>query len=258
MKVAVVGHVEWVTFARVARLPAQGEIVHAAPVWEEAAGGGGVAAVQLARLAGGCELFTAAGPEAAARLQALGVTVHAAERPTRRAFVHTDDDGERTITVLGERVVPHGADALPWEALESCDAVYFTGGDAAAAARARRARVMVATPRAWEALGDVEVDALVMSAGDADEMAWAAGLRARRRFLTDGARGGSWEGGRWAAAPLPGPVVDAYGCGDSFAAGLTFALGRGDAIPAALEFAAACGAGCLTGAGPYEGRLPAP
>ncbi len=260
MRLAVVGHVEWCTFARVGRLPAQGEIVHALDVWEEAAGGGGVAAVQLARLNGSCDFFTATSDFAVGRLRELGVTVHNVERPTREAFVHTDGDGERTITVLGDRVVPHGSDPLPWELLAECDAVYYTGGDADAARRAREGRIMVTTPRAHDSVGAVEVDALVMSGSDADEMAWSEGLRARRTFFTDGERGGRWVGheedGEWTAAALPGPVVDAYGCGDSFAAGLTFSLGRGDSVEDALAFAAACGAACLTGRGPYASRLP--
>ena len=261
MRVAVVGHVEWCTFARVDRLPEQGAIVHASRVWEEAAGGGGVAAVQLARLNGSCELFTATSAAAAERLRSLGVTVHFVERPLRRAFVHTDSDGERTITVLGDRVVPHGEDPLPWELLADCDAAYYTGGDAAAARLARAARVMVATPRAHDSAGAVELDALVMSGNDADETAWAAGLSARQTFFTDGERGGRWVAGDlegdWAAAPLPGPVADAYGCGDSFAAGLTFALGRGLEVDDSLAFAASCGAACLTGHGPYGASLPA-
>ena len=50
----MVGHVEWVEFARVDRVPLAGEIVHATDTWEEVGGGGAVAAVQLARLAGSC------------------------------------------------------------------------------------------------------------------------------------------------------------------------------------------------------------
>src|SRR6478609_1726880 len=61
MRVAVVGHVEWIEFARVERLPAAGEIVHASHAWEEPGGGGAVAAVQLARLAEGCLFLTALG-----------------------------------------------------------------------------------------------------------------------------------------------------------------------------------------------------
>ena len=47
-RVAVVGHVEWVQFARVPHVPRAGEVIHAHDVFEEPAGGGGVAAVQLA------------------------------------------------------------------------------------------------------------------------------------------------------------------------------------------------------------------
>ena len=40
-RVAVVGHVEWMEFARVPRLPAPGEIVHVTESWEDAGGRGG-------------------------------------------------------------------------------------------------------------------------------------------------------------------------------------------------------------------------
>src|SRR4051812_8151618 len=105
MRVAVVGHVEWVDFVRVERLPAPGEIVHALDAWAEPAGGGGVAAVVLAALAGECTLFTALGDDelgrrSAAELGGHGVRVEAAVRPEpqRRAVTHVDDTGERTIT----------------------------------------------------------------------------------------------------------------------------------------------------------------
>ena len=70
---------------------------------------------------------------------------------------------------------------------------------------------------------------------------------------------GGWAqpGGPFRPAPVPGPVVDAYGCGDSFAAGLTFALARGDAPEQAILFAARCGATVLTGRGPYTSQLTA-
>ena len=45
---------------------------------------------------------------------------------------------------------------------------------------------------------------------------------------TSGALGGwAQPGGPFTAAPLPQPRSDAYGAGDCFAAGLTFALGAG-------------------------------
>jgi ribokinase len=64
---AVVGHVEWVQFGRVEHLPRAGEVAHAVGAFEEPAGGGAVAAVALARLAGGCALHTALGDDELAR-----------------------------------------------------------------------------------------------------------------------------------------------------------------------------------------------
>ena len=94
MRVAVVGHVEWIEFARVARVPHPGEIVHAAETWQEPAGGGAVAAVQLLKLAGGAALFTAFGDDDVGHrsergLEELGLEVRAVFRPEsqRRGYV---------------------------------------------------------------------------------------------------------------------------------------------------------------------------
>ena len=59
----------------------------------------------------------------------------------------------------------------------------------------------------------------------------------------------------WRAVAAPRPVVDAHGCGDSFAAGVTFALGEGRPLPEVIELGARCGAGCVTGRGPYGAHL---
>ncbi|MBS1869579.1 MAG: ribokinase [Actinobacteria bacterium] len=272
VRVAVVGHVEWLDFALVEHVPVPGEIVAASDAFELPAGGGAVAAVQLRKLAGAALFLTALGVDERARRAGAelrgthGLELHAAirPRPQRRAFTHLDAHAERTITVLGERLVPHGADALPWERLAACDGVYLTGGDGAAARAARAARVLVATARAADALldGGIVPDVLVASGRDERERAGLAALPAPplATVLTDGARGGRWLGadgasGTWPAAELPGPPVDAYGCGDSFAAGLTYALAAGTALPAALDLAARCGAHCLTGRGPYAAQL---
>src|SRR5947208_4591902 len=154
MRVAVVGHVEWVEFLRVAHVPVPGEIVHASDVFEQAAGGGGVAAVQLRKLAGSCSFFTALGHDeigrrAEADLRARGLDLHVAWRDDsqRRAVTFVDDAGERTITVLGERDVPRLDDPLPWDSLADFDAVFLTGGDEAAVRTARLAKHLVATSR---------------------------------------------------------------------------------------------------------------
>jgi ribokinase len=274
MRVAVVGHVEWIEFARVERVPRAGEIVHAGESWEAAAGGGAVAAVQLARLAGGCLFLTALGDDDIGRrakreLEAFGVRVEAAWRtePQRRGFVHLDATGERTITVIGPRSAPRASDPLPWAELEGADAVYFTAGDPDAVRAARAARALVATVRAMDSLemAHVELDALVASATDEGERYEPGHLDPPPRLLaqTDGAAGGTLTSAdgtvsRWEAAALPGPVVDAYGAGDSFAAGLTYALADGLAPAKAAMFAARCGAACMTGRGPYEGQLRGP
>jgi ribokinase len=64
--------------------------------------------------------------------------------------------------------------------------------------------------------------------------------------------------GRWTAAEPPGPVLDAYGCGDAFAAGLTYGLAVGQGLADALALGARCGAHALTGRGPYAGQYALP
>src|SRR5918995_1741425 len=271
MRVAVGGHVEWCEFAELPHVPRPGEIVHATRTFQEPGGGGAVAAVQLCKLAGDATLFTAFGDDetghrAEARLRELGLRVEARFRPEpqRRGFVHLDTAGERTITVLGPRLGPRGADSLQWELLDQVDAVYLTAGDVDAVRDARRARTLVATPRGLDTLADahVELDALVSSGRDRGERYRPGDLDPAPRVVvrTLGAAGGEWETadgqrGRWDPAPLPGPVRDAYGCGDSFAAGLTYGLGAGWDVARAVELAARCGAACITGRGPYEVQL---
>ncbi|HEY5316661.1 MAG TPA: PfkB family carbohydrate kinase, partial [Solirubrobacteraceae bacterium] len=195
-----------------------------------------------------------------------GVRLRAVWRPEpqRRAVTFIDDAGERTITVIGERLAPAGDDELPWDELADCDAVYVTAGDRGALLAARRARVLVATPRTGPALAEsgVELDALVHSAGDPGEAYAPGDLRPEPGLVvaTGGVEGGAYTAsdgvtGTWRAAEHPGPIVDTYGAGDSFAAGLTFGLGAGLDVDAALALAARCGAVCVTGAGPYGARL---
>jgi ribokinase len=270
MDVAVVGHVEWVEFARVDHVPAPGQIVHALETWEEPAGGGAVAAVQLANLAGSCLFFTALADDELGRrsreeLEARGVTVHASHAPgrQRRALTHVDEAGERTITVLGDKLLPSGEDgSLPWEGLRRCAAVYFVSGDVAALRASRHCPVLVATSRELATLrrAMVEVDVLVGSGEDAAERFESGALEPEPPIVvtTAGALGG-WirPGGPFRAAPLPGPVSDAYGCGDCFAAGLTYGLALGKPVDEAVVLGAQCGAAVLTGRGAYGHQLAA-
>ncbi len=267
------GHVEWIEFARVEQVPLPGQIVHSLEAWEEPGGGGAVAAVQLAKLAGGATFFTALGDDelghrAHRELEALGLRVEVAWRdePQRRGFVFVDSAGERTITVIGSRLGPSDSDPLPWHELAGADAVYFTAGDAGSVRAARAARCLVASTRSLEPLREAgeQIDALVASSTDAGERYEAGDLSPEPGLVirTAGKRGGEWtrsggEAGRWEATPLPGPVSDAYGCGDSFAGGVTFGLGRQMEVADALRIGARCGAACLTGRGPYSAQLTA-
>lgn len=261
VRVAVVGHVEWVDFVELERLPSAGEILHAASASARAAGGGGVVAVVLAELGADVDFFCALGDDldghaAADQLTARGVRVHVAWRsePTRRAITLLEG-GERTIITIGDRLEPAGSDSLAWDRLDGADGAYFTAGDAAALVHARAARVVVASPRGREALADgPEIDALLYSGLDHDESEWTRRLAGHARLLveTRGGGGGLWTGeepGAWEAVPVPGPVRDAYGCGDSFAAGFTFGLAEGRTVADAAALGAELGARCLTRVG---------
>ncbi len=275
MKLAVVGHVEWVDFVAVDRLPAPGEIVAARDAWEAPAGGGAMAATALRSLTGAASFFCAVGRDwrGSATLEALrgtGLEVIAGmrgDRDQRRTLTYVTADGERTITLLSPPLAPCGGDALPWNALEDCDGVLFFAGDAAAARACRAAKVMVSTGRARAALVEagVQVDALVGSVDDADETVDEELLLATRPtwvVATEGERGGAWwapgaEGtaGRWVATPPPGPPVDAFGCGDAFAAALMAGLADGRTIADACALGARVGAALLCERAPAVGDL---
>ncbi len=273
-RVAVVGHIEWLDFAVVDHLPAPGEIVTAEEQFAVPAGGGAVAAVQLRRLAGAADFFTVVGDDelGARSVRELrdehGLDVHAvarAGRGQRRAFTHLDRNAERTITVLGERLVPRGG-----------------GAAAVGAARRRRRRLLDRRRRRRRPCGARRARAgrLRPRAGGPDRRRRDARRRDRQRLRREGARGDRdarprpaldgrdrrrarrlvhrrrrQRAGAGRRSRRPATPVDAYGCGDSFAAGLTYGLGAGLELPAALTLAARCGAWCLCGRGPYGNQL---
>jgi ribokinase len=163
--------------------------------------------------------------------------------------------------VLGVRSSPSAFDPLPWGLLEESDAVFLTAGDAGAVRLARRAKVLVATTRVLGLLQEasVQLDAVVGSSLDPSEQYREGDLDPAPRLVvrTAGQAGGTFQAPgqpeeRYPATPLPGPVVDTYGCGDSFAAGLTFGLGAGLGPQAAIAVGARCGAAVATGRGPYS------
>ena len=272
LQLAVVGHVELVSFVAVSHLPQAGEILRATDFHECAAGGGAVVAVQLARLLGRpVPFFTALGRDAggelaAAELTALGLELQVAWRdgPSRRAITFVDGDGERTITVIGERLNPAAADPLPWDRLAACDGVFVTAADGPALQRARRARLLAATPRVRLQLlaqAGVRLDALIGSGLDPSERYQPGDLALEPALViaTEGGAGGrATPGGRFAAPRRQRPVQDTYGAGDSFAAGVTAGLAAGWSVAEAISLGCHCGAACLDGRGPYGAQLRHP
>jgi ribokinase len=265
LRLAVVGHLEWVTFLAVDQLPQAGLISRAHRSLEEPAGAGAVVAVQLARLCGAAvTLFTALGRDAIgersdARLRELGVTPQIAwrDQPTRRGLSLVDGSGDRAITVIGDRLMPTVADPLPWELLSVCDGVFVSASDAEGLRLARRAPVLTATPRLRLPLlleAGVVLDALIGSGLDPSEQIPQGALAPtpRLQIATEGAAGGRLiPGGRFSAEPLPAPLVETYGCGDSFAAGVTAGLAAGWSVADSVRLGARCGAACATRFGPY-------
>jgi ribokinase len=173
--------------------------------------------------------------------------------------VYTDSQGERTITVIGEKLVPALDDPLSWDVLEGADAVFFVAGGEGVLERARAARLLGATTRSLPPGPGVPLDVAIGSRNDEAEVFAPGDLKPEPELSvwTDGAAGGRWRTaagheGTYDAVPPPGPVADAYGAGDSFQAATVFALGRGDSVADALALGARCGAQALTRQGPYE------
>jgi len=180
MKLAVVGHVEWVTFLSVDKLPKPGIIGHAQESLEAPAGGGAVAAVQLSRIIDNqIHFFTALGKDELGKksfeqLSNLGLKMCVAwrDKPTRKGISLVDNEGDRAITVIGERLQPSAKDPLPWNDLNDFDGVFVTATDVSSMKHCRKARVMTATPRLGlkkiQSSGLI-LDALIGSGLDPDE-----------------------------------------------------------------------------------------
>lgn len=265
LRLAVVGHQEWVTFLQVDALPQPGRISRALRSIEEPAGAGAVAAVQLARLTGQrVPFFTALGRDAIGkqsvkRLVEFGVEPHVAwrEGPSRRGISLVDDSGDRAITVIGDRHSPLASDPLPWDLLEQCDGVFVSATDADGLRLARQARVLTVTPRLRLPVlqeAAVCIDALIGSALDPSEQIETELLTPPPllTIATEGPEGGVLiPGGRYAPCPAPNTPVESYGCGDSFAAGVTAGLAAGWQPSSAAHLGARCGAECVTRFGPY-------
>ena len=269
MRVAVVGHVEWVDFlvvercrrpARSFRRRKRGRRRREAAPTPRCSCASSPAARLLITALGGDEL----GRRAFDELSGRGVRVEAVWRdePQRRAVCFLDEGGERTIALLGPKLVPHGSDPLPWHELEGVDGVYFTGGDVDAVRAARQAKVLVASARELPVLREagVELDVLVASAADRGG-ALRRRARARRRGTSYAPKELAAARSSPAAASRPARFRGRSSTRTAPAmpsprASRT-ALAGGMPIEKALELASRCGAAVLAGRGPYEGQIDA-
>ena len=61
----------------------------------------------------------------------MGIRLHVAwrDKPTRRGFSLIDSQGERAMTVIGERLAPTHKDNLEWNILKKMDGIFITASD---------------------------------------------------------------------------------------------------------------------------------
>ena len=152
-------------------------------------------------------------------------------RATRRGFTFIDENGERTITVAGTSSTRARATTSRGWSSASLDGVYFTAGDVSALGPpaghgcSSRRRGLATLRRAG-----VEIGRTGGKRGGPRRAVPPGDLEPPPRLVVSTAS--PLEGGPSPAAPSGlrrsrGQSPDAYGAGDSFAAGLTYALASG-------------------------------
>ena len=266
LKLAVIGHIEWVTFLKVDQLPLAGEISHAKDSFEEAAGGAAVAAVQMARLINEpVDLITSLGKDTYGekcyeRLTKLGLNLKVAwrEKPTRKGISLISKDGERAITVIGERLQPIASDDLPWSNLKNYDGIFITATDEEGIRLASKAKFVAATPRTGKTTlrnSKVKLNALIGSGLDPGEKINYEDLVPKPDIYiaTEGRSGGIVypKRNKYKSIKPSSQEIDSYGCGDCFAGAVTTALSAKVNLETAINIGAYCGAECSTHYGPY-------
>ena len=266
LKLAVIGHIEWVTFLKVDQLPLAGQISHAKESFEEAAGGAAVSAVQMSKLINGpVDLITSLGKDnygekCFERLSKLGLNLKVAwrDRSTRKGISLITKEGERAITVIGERLQPIASDDLPWSEMKNYDGIFVTATDKEGLRLARKAKFLAATPRTGKStleLSKVKLNALIGSGLDPDENINYERLvyKPDVYIATKGKSGGIVypKKHRYKSIKPNSKEIDSYGCGDCFAGAVTTALSAKLDLEQAINIGAYCGAECSTHYGPY-------
>ena len=265
LKFAVIGHIEWINFIEVDQLPKPGLISHSNKSLEYPAGGGAVIAKRLRELTNGeVHFFTALGNDFYGKksfdiLKDMGIKLHVAwrDKPTRKGFSLIDTDGERSITIIGNRLAPTHKDNLNWSTLNNMDGVFITAADNELFKKSRVSKTLCTTPRVGLNIineSGIFLDGLIGSNLDPGEVFSLNELRLKPKFVikTEGENGGIvFPGGRYKAL-VNKKKVDSYGCGDSFAAGVLYGLSSRWSIEESLNLAKVMGRDCSEHFGPYK------
>ena len=266
LKFAVIGHIEWMHFIKVDQLPKPGLIIHSRKSLECPAGGGTVIAKKLKELTNSeVHFFTALGHDFYGNqclniLAKMGIELHVAwrDKPTRKGFSIIDSDGERSITIIGDRLAPTNKDNLDWTILKDMDGIFITAADKEIFKKSRIAKTLCTTPRVGLNIineSGIFLDGLISSNLDPGEVFSLNELIFKPRFIikTEGENGGIvFPGGRYKAIKNKKNKVDSYGCGDSFAAGILYGLTSSWDIEESLNLAKIMGRNCSEHFGPYD------
>jgi len=265
LRFAVVGHVEWINFLEVDSFPKAGLISHSKRSLEMPAGGGGVIAKTLREITtGDVHFFTSLGNDFYGMqtkeiFEKMGIHLHVAWRnyPTRKGFSLIDKSGERSITIIGDRLAPCLKDNLNWNLLREMDGIFITAGDEDIFKESRSCPILCTTPRVGIKIinkSQVFLDALIGSNLDPDENYSLSDLTKMPKFVikTEGKDGGILiPGGRFKAICNDISIIDSYGCGDSFAAGILFGLASKWNIEKTVKLGTVLGGNCIENFGPY-------
>ena len=265
LKFAVIGHIEWINFLRVNTFPKPGNIIHSKKSLEMPAGGGSVIARTLSKLTKNkVHFFTSLGKdfyghESCKILKKMGLILHVAWRdiPTRKGFSLIDREGERAITIIGERLSPKYTDNLEWDILSEMDGIFITAGDKILFQLSREAKTLCVTPRVGVELineSKVCLDGLIGSNLDPGEIFDSSNLKITPRYIikTEGDKGGfSIPGGKFNAIHSTKKIIDSYGCGDTFAAGILYGLTSKWNIEKTIKLGTVLGRNCIDYFGPY-------
>ena len=263
---AVVGHVEWINFLKVDQLPKPGVISHSLKSIEYPAGGGSVIAKNLSELTNNqVHFFTSLGKDYYGEqsfkiLSDFGMKLHVAwrDKPTRRGFSLIDSNGERSITVIGERLAPTYKDKLNWNLFEKMDGIFITASDSEIFKKARIADSLCTTPRVGLNTinkSNVLLDGLIGSNLDPGEVFSLSDISIKPKLIikTEGENGGIlYPGGRYEALINAKQKIDSYGCGDAFAAGILYGLSSKWSIDKILSLAKLLGKDASEFFGPYK------